>query len=131
MAFRQTIRVRYGECDMQQVVFNANYFAYIDDAVDQWVRSVLGEYIQHGFDFMVKKLTMEWSSPARYDDELVLEVGVSRWGRSSFDVTVTGAVGERPVFTAVGVYVSTRPGSAEAVPVPDAVRAALSASTAS
>jgi acyl-CoA thioester hydrolase len=126
MGFRHPIRVRYGECDMQQVVFNANYFAYIDDAVDQWVRSALGDYQAYGFDFMLKKLTMEWSSPARYADELVLDVGVTRWGRSSFDVTVTGAVGERPVFTAVVVYVSTSPGSATAVPVPDAVRAALS-----
>jgi acyl-CoA thioester hydrolase len=125
MGFRQSVRVRYGDCDMQQVVFNANYFAYIDDAVDQWVRSALGDYTQVGFDFMVKNLTMEWSSPARYADVLDLDVSVSRWGRSSFDVTVTGAVAERPVFTAVVVYVSTQPGSATPVPVPDAVRTAL------
>ena len=126
MSFRQTIRVRYGECDMQQVVFNANYFAYVDDAVDQFVRTTLGDYHEHGFDFMVKKLTMEWASPARYAEELILDVGVSRWGSSSFDVTVTGAVGERPVFTCVVVYVSTALGSATAVPVPEPVRAALS-----
>ena len=126
MSFRQTIRVRYGECDMQQVVFNANYFAYVDDVVDQFVRTALGDYHEHGFDFMVKKLTMEWASPARYAEELMLDVGVSRWDTSSFDVTVTGAVGERPVFTCVAVYVSTAPGSATAVPIPDPIRAALS-----
>jgi acyl-CoA thioester hydrolase len=126
MSFRQTIRVRYGECDMQQVVFNANYFAYVDDAVDQWVRSALGDYHEHGFDFMVKKLTMDFASPARYAEELVLEVGVSRWGTTSFDVTITGVVGERPVFTCVGVYVSTTPGSATPIAVPEPVRAALS-----
>jgi acyl-CoA thioester hydrolase len=126
MSFRQTIRVRYGECDMQHVVFNANYFAYVDDAVDQWVRSSLGDYHEHGFDFMVKKLTMDWASPARYADELVLDVVVSRWGRTSFDVTVTGAVGERPVFTCVVLYVSTTPGSAAPHPIPEPVRAALS-----
>ena len=126
MSFRQAIRVRYGECDMQHVVFNANYFAYVDDAVDQFVRSALGDYHDHGFDFMVKKLSMEWASPARYAEELLLDVGVSRWGTSSFDVTVTGAVGERPVFTCVVVYVSTAPGSATAVSIPDSIRAALS-----
>jgi acyl-CoA thioester hydrolase len=126
MSFRQTIRVRYGECDMQQVVFNANYFAYVDDAVDQWVRCSLGDYHEHGFDFMVKKITMEFASPARYAEELVLEVGVSRWGTSSFDVTVTGAVGERPVFTCIAVYVSTTPGAAAPIAIPEAVRAALS-----
>ena len=38
MAYRHALRVRYGECDMQQVVFNANYLAYIDDAIDTWMR---------------------------------------------------------------------------------------------
>ena len=126
MSFREIIRVRYGECDMQQVVFNANYFAYVDDAVDQWVRTALGDYHEHGFDFMVKKLTMEWASPARYAEELVLEVGVSRWGTTSFDVTVTGAVGERPVFTCVAVYVSTTPGSVTPAAIPEPIRVALS-----
>jgi acyl-CoA thioester hydrolase len=126
MPFRQAFRIRYGECDMQHVVFNANYLAYIDDAVDQFVRTALGgEYLDHGFDFMVKRLSIEWSSPARYDDQLVLDVVVSRWGRTSFDVTVTGAVGERPVFKSLILYVSTLPGSAEPAPVPPAVRAAL------
>ena len=30
--------VRYGECDQQGVVFNAHYLAYVDDALDQWLR---------------------------------------------------------------------------------------------
>ncbi len=30
--FRCQVRVRFGECDMQGVVFNAHYLAYIDDA---------------------------------------------------------------------------------------------------
>src|SRR5688500_1093405 len=35
------VRVRYGECDMQRVVFNAHYMAYCDDAVDTWFRAFL------------------------------------------------------------------------------------------
>ena len=30
------IRVRYGEVDMQRVVFNSHYLAYCDDAVESW-----------------------------------------------------------------------------------------------
>ena len=124
--FRHVIRVRYGDCDMQGVVFNAHYLAYVDDAVDQFVRSSVGDYQAAGFDFMLKRISIEWASPARYDDELTLTVVVSRWGTSSFDVTVEGSVGERPVLHAVVVYVSTMPGTATSTPVPDAVRAALS-----
>jgi acyl-CoA thioester hydrolase len=127
MAYRHRVRVRYGECDMQQVVFNANYLAYIDDAIDTWMRTVLGPIEQLGFDFMVKKATVEWQAPARFGETLDLDVSVARWGRSSFDVLVLGSAGERPIFTATLVYVSTTPGSATSTPIPDSVRATLDA----
>lgn len=125
MAYRQEIRIRYGECDMQQVVFNAHYLAYIDDAVDTWFRSVLGRIEDRGFDFMVKKCTIEWRSAAVFGEILDLDVHVARWGTTSFDVRVFGVVGERPVFDATLVYVSTTPGAPVPVPVPGAVKAAL------
>jgi len=34
------VRIRYGEVDMQRVVFNAHYLAYCDDAADLWFRSI-------------------------------------------------------------------------------------------
>ena len=78
---------------MQKVVFNANYLAYIDDATDTWMRTALGEFETTGFDFMVKKITIEWQSAARFGEQLELDVEVRRWGTSSFDVGVTGRWG--------------------------------------
>ena len=80
MGYRHRVRVRYGECDMQQVVFNANYLAYVDDAIDSWMREVLGDFEELDFDFMVKKATIEWQSAARRGDLLELDVAVVRWG---------------------------------------------------
>ena len=125
MPYRHPVRIRYGECDMQKVVFNANYLAYIDDATDTWMRTALGEFETTGFDFMVKKVTIEWQSAARFGELLELDVEVRRWGTSSFDVGVTGRVGERSVLEAKLVYVSTVPGHATPRPVPDEVRMAL------
>ena len=51
---------------------------------------------------------------------------VTRWGTTSFDVTVTGSVTGRPVFEACLVYVNVMPGTSTPCPVEDAVRAALS-----
>ncbi|MDQ1425812.1 MAG: acyl-CoA thioester hydrolase [Acidimicrobiaceae bacterium] len=127
MSYTHRIRVRYGECDMQSVVFNANYLAYIDDAIDTWFRKALGNFEELGFDFMVKKITVEWQTPARFADELDLAARVSRWGNTSFDVEVIATVGERPVLIANAVYVSTTPGSPDPTPVPAAVRDALAA----
>lgn len=125
MSYRHRVRVRYGECDMQQVVFNANYLAYIDDAIDTWLREVLGDFEALDFDVMVKKASLEWQSGARRGDLLELDVHVTRWGTTSFDVGVQGSVDERPVFSATLVYVSTTPGEPVPVPVPDWVRSAL------
>lgn len=125
MSYRHRVRVRYGECDMQQVVFNANYLAYVDDAIDTWMREVLGDFETLDFDFMVKKATVEWQSAARRGDLLELDVLITRWGTTSFDVGVRGSVEERPIFSATLVYVSTALGQPVAVPVPDWVRGAL------
>jgi acyl-CoA thioester hydrolase len=125
VSYRHVVRIRYGECDMQKVVFNANYLVYIDDATDTWFREALGPFEATGFDFMVKKVSIEWQSAARFGEVLVLDLDVTRWGTSSFDVGIVGTAGDRPVLTATLVYVSTIPGQATARPVPDDVRAAL------
>jgi acyl-CoA thioester hydrolase len=127
MSYTQRIRVRYGECDMQSVVFNANYLAYVDDVIDTWFRQALGKFEELGFDFMAKKITIEWQTPARFADEIDFNARESRWGNTSFDVEVIATVGERPVLTATVVYVSTTPGAPNPAPVPAAVRDALAA----
>ena len=130
MAFRHQIRVRYGEVDMQQVVFNAHYLAYVDDAVDTWFRSLFGTdytagFADTGWDIMLKKATVDWSSPARLGDVLDLDVAVARWGRSSFDVGVAGQVQGRAVFTATITYVGVRHGTVTPIAAPEKIRTAL------
>jgi acyl-CoA thioester hydrolase len=121
--YRQHIRVRYSECDLQGVVFNANYLVYVDDVMEQWLASVLEA---DELDYMVKKVLVEWDAPARRGDLIGLTAVVSRWGRTSFDVTIRGEVGGRSIFTAVLTAVSVTPGTHETTPVTDGVRARLS-----
>jgi acyl-CoA thioester hydrolase len=128
MGFRHRFRVRYVDCDPQRVMHNANYLAYVDDAIDTWYRSALGDFESADvpFDFMVKKVTVEWYSPAFLGDEVDCECRVSRWGTTSLDVEIAGSVGDRRVFSASMVQVSTEPGHPRAVVIPDFVRAGLS-----
>ena len=129
MTYRHTIRVRYGECDMQRVVFNAHYFAYCDDAVDTWFRSVLaptgGGFEGIGFDFMLKKAELVWHAPLVFGETAELSCSVSRWGTTSFDVSIAGTVAGATRFDAAVTYVSTVPHENRPQPVPDAVRALL------
>ncbi len=121
------IRVRYGECDMQRVVFNANYLAYCDDAADYWFRQ-LGVALEAGtWDVMLKKATITWEGGARVHDDLAIAVHVSRWGTTSFDVRFDGTVDGAPVFSADITYVAVVTGTTDTVAVPDEFRAAASA----
>lgn len=118
------IRPRYGEVDIQRVVFNAHYLAYCDDAADLWFRS-LGAALEDGeWEVMVKKATITWSGGATVHDDLAIAVEVVRWGTSSFDVRFAGQVEGAPVFEAVLTYVAVKTGTKETVRVPDDFRAA-------
>ena len=123
--FRHRITVRYGECDMQGVVFNPNYLVYVDDVCDRWLIASLGRDWNTRFDCMVKKATLEWHAAAQHNDTIEFALAVTRWGNTSFDVTVTAAVEGKPVVTVTLVYISVAPGSHTPVAVPEAVKREL------
>lgn len=114
---------------MQRVVFNAHYFAYCDDAVDTWFRSVLapagGGFEQLGFDFMLKKAEVVWQAPLVFGETACLACSIGRWGTTSFDVRVVGTANDEPRFEATITYVSVVPGELRPAPVPTRVRELL------
>ena len=80
-----------------------------------------------GFDFMLKKATFEWEGPATFGDTLDLDLDVSRWGNTSFDVGVEGTAGGQGRSSPPRVvYVSVVPKKNTPTPVPAEVREALS-----
>lgn len=128
MTWVHRVRVRYGEVDMQRVVFNAHYMAYCDDAVESWLQALGLQINDIGWDFMLKKAVLEWQGAATVHEMIDIAVEASRWGNASFDVTFTGTVGDRSVFTNVITYVGVRFGTLETMPPPDAVKQVLTGS---
>ena len=124
MLYEHRLRIRYAECDMQQVVFNAHYLAYCDDAVDCWMRSALGGDLHSvGFDCMVKRAELTWVKGATFGNDMVIRLGVTKFGVTSFEVLAEGFInGEEKSFEANLLYVSPVPGEAKATPVPSSVR---------
>jgi acyl-CoA thioester hydrolase len=88
--FRYYLRVRYGECDAQKVVFNARYGEYVDLSITEFLRAIgYGAELASGdFDFQVVKQTTEWKASARYDDALEASVWCTRTGNTSFALCV-------------------------------------------
>jgi acyl-CoA thioester hydrolase len=122
---RHTLRVRYGEVDAQGVVFNAHYLAYMDDALENWLASIGDLRRPYGWDMMLKKVTVDWQGSLGSGDLLDIDLGVVRWGRTSWTAGYLGTCRGKPVFTAEVVYVSVRLGENEAIETPPAIRAAL------
>ncbi len=81
------LRVRYGECDSQGVVFNAHFLAYFDIGITELFRAALGGYQamvdRGGVEFVVAEAGLRYHRPAHFDDELTLEIAVTRLGTTS------------------------------------------------
>ena len=119
------IRVRYGEVDMQRVVFNAHYLAYCDDAVESWLQALGVNVFDYGWDFMLKKATIEWAGTATVHELLDIALGIDRWGTTSFDVGLAGQVEDRPVFSCTITYVGVAAGTRDTMPMPLSLRGVL------
>jgi acyl-CoA thioester hydrolase len=86
MPFSHELRVRYGECDAQGIVFNAHFLAYVDIVVTEIWRETMGSYdalLETGVDTVVAEANLRFLAPGRFDDILRIEGGFDGLGRTS------------------------------------------------
>jgi acyl-CoA thioester hydrolase len=84
--FSHELRVRYGECDPQGIVFNANYLSYFDIAVTELWREAIGPWqamVERGYDVVVAEANLRFRAPARFDDVIALGARVAEMGTTS------------------------------------------------
>ena len=90
-SFVHQLRVRYGECDPQGIVFNANYLLYFDVVFTELWRAGVGPWqdmVSKGIDAVVADANLSFRAPARYDDELELRARIARLGRTSITTDI-------------------------------------------
>ena len=88
------LRVRYAECDLQGIVFNANYLAFADVGVTEYFRALvgatgnedsLGRFLEiFEGDNWVRHAEVDFQSPAKADDLLDICLRITRFGRTSY-----------------------------------------------
>lgn len=81
-----TLRVRYGESDLQGIAFNAHYLNYFDIGMTELWRAAYGNYqtmLERGVDIVLAEARLRFRKPARFDDELDLSVAVTHMGTTS------------------------------------------------
>ena len=99
--FAHRQRVRFGETDLQAVVYYANYLLYAEIGRIAYLRDLGIEYqrdlIARGLDFTIGEATVRYRSPLRFDDEYDIRVRVGEIRRVSwtFDYAIDRADGLR------------------------------------
>jgi acyl-CoA thioester hydrolase len=89
--FVHQLRVRYGECDPQGIVFNANYLLYLDVAFTELWRAAVGPWqqmVECGIDAVVGDASLSFRSPARFDDQLELRARITRLGKTAITTEI-------------------------------------------
>ncbi len=77
--FTHRLRVRYIECDMQGIVFNSHFYAWMDLAHQELIRHVLGPLDALwalGVDVVVAESSARYLASAGFDQELEVEVSL-------------------------------------------------------
>ncbi len=123
-------RVRYSDCDVQGVVFNANYFVYWDDTITDYFDALdipWSEINERGFDIVVAHAEIDFRSPGRVGDVLVTEAQAASIGRTSltFSLHTWCEADQRTIVEGKEIQVVVDVHNHRPVPVPEFLTAAI------
>ena len=90
MAFVWPVRVYWEDTDAGGVVYYANYLKFMERARSEWLRAfgfeqdVLRD--EAGVVFVVRRVEIDYLSPARFNEQLEVSVRLHEMGRASLSV---------------------------------------------
>jgi acyl-CoA thioester hydrolase len=120
--FGMPLRVRYVECDMQGRVFNGHYLTWVDMALNEALREIVGDYqtlTDAGIDFVVAAAELQFRRPAHFDDDLVIGVGFDPLGRTSLRSTYEIRRGQDLIAEAAMIHICVDATTLDKQPWPD------------
>ncbi len=98
-----SVRVYYEDTDFGGVVYYANYLKFIERGRTEALRDGGIDQValkNDGLVFVVRKLTADYLSPARFDDVLTVDTRVSWMKRASLGMAQSITRGSEILFTA-------------------------------
>jgi len=99
---RIPVRIYYEDTDCGGVVYYANYLKYFERGRTELLRQQglsLTELTGKGLVFVVTKVEVNYRSPGRYDDLLILDTQISNTSAATitFEHTITREGGDNPL----------------------------------
>ena len=136
MPFSARITVRFGDADPAGLVYYPVIFHYFHAAMEEFIYARTGttyaRLIAEGrLGFPTVKVETEFFAPLVYGDEALIEVSVSRVGKSSvtFEYAARRASDGLLCARSRQVQAATNLDTRRAVPIPDELRRAFAAAT--
>lgn len=88
--FAHRQRVRFGETDMQGVVYYANYLLYAEVGRVAYLRHIGVDYrrdlTERGLDFTIAGASVKYLAPLRFDEEFDIRLRLGELRRSSWSL---------------------------------------------
>jgi acyl-CoA thioester hydrolase len=128
---------RYAEVDQQAVVFNGHYLTWFDEAVTGFFDHLGLTYpdlMASGLDMQVVHTEIDYAAPVRWRDTVRVAVACEQVGTTSFTIVFSvlrrrDGSEESVAVRGRNVYVVVAEEDWTKRPLPDALRAALSANS--
>lgn len=130
-SFRTRQPIRYSHCDPSAIVYFPRFFDLFNNVLEDWFAQELGSPWRN--DFMGSRnlrlptvgIACQFARGCRLGDLLELDLRVTRIGRSSMQLALSGRVGDEESMHADWTLCVVSAGTFRAVPIPDDIRARM------
>jgi 4-hydroxybenzoyl-CoA thioesterase len=123
-------RIRFSHCDPAGIVYFVNFFDMINAVVEDWFGEVIGlpfqeMHLERRVGFPIVDTGCQFFRPCHLGDLLVLELAISRLGRSSIEFSIRGRVGGEAKLQARHKVAMVSLETFRATAIPDDLRAKM------
>jgi acyl-CoA thioester hydrolase len=128
-AHTHTERVRFGDLDAVTHLNNVVFLRYFETARINYLNALMDSHDPvnraDGFGFIFASCTIDYRSPAHFDEDVAIRVRPAEIGTKSLKLEFEMAVGERVIAEGHGILVGYDYESGQTVPLPDALKERL------
>ena len=135
MVSQLDVRIVWGDCDEQGIVFYPKYFYWMDSAFQMLLRDAGQSVRSMREDFGIVGIPIveanaRFFASATSEEILRIEAGIRHWGKTSLRAEYKGFCGDRPIFEGLEARVWLKRGSngrPAAATIPEAFKNAFTA----
>lgn len=122
MAHEISYRVYYEDTDAGGVVYHANYLRFSERARTEWLRELGFDQSKLDVLFVVRKIDIDYLSPAKLDHVITVKTSMENISRASFTLQQDFYEGEKLLAKSVVVIVCVGRNELRPVSIPDDIR---------